>query len=317
MYAAKLFVVNDCRNALGGASSEQTLSPIVSDKAAVQIFNSLLLRMLNVLSASATPWIRSAPLLILDSGVGDLKSISEHKELTDEDIQLAVSAVNVLGDSIFSLLSLDRDHTITGELLAAIICLKWACSTSADGASDYGYDSTEESDTDLDDSEEEEGFDVISSLEGSDKSTMIDSSYVSTGTLGAEPSSMVEQDWSGLRESLLSLWRKATPLFCRRFSALTRFGLRHVLMKCLRAAVLDEESETPQQLARKCSHWAKEVVDYVCVSPDEVSEFVDLLVASGDSWPLWVVAPSPGRDQSPRYLPSWNVQQTCDLKVGA
>ncbi|CAM6128753.1 unnamed protein product [Calypogeia fissa] len=303
------------RSALGGTSSEQPLSPIVSDEAAVDILNFILSRMLRVLSAQGTKWTRSAPLLIMNLGAGDLNNLSEDEKITEKDLQLAVSAVNILGECIFSLLALDRDHTISGKLLAAIFCLKWAY-PSPDDVFYNDFDSTKDSGTELDDSEEEIDSDANSTWESFNLAPDMEDSNILSGTLEVEPSSKLEQGWSSLRESLLSIWQKATPQFLIRFSALTRFGLRQVLMKCIRVAVLDEESETPQPVARRCAGWAQEAINYVCSSQEEVSEFVDLLLASADSWPLWVVAPSPKSNLSGRYLPSRNVQQNVSgLKI--
>ncbi|BBN16555.1 E3 ubiquitin-protein ligase listerin [Marchantia polymorpha subsp. ruderalis] len=284
-------------------SNCQSVTLIVSDNAAKQILQILLMRILSVLALSDSLWVKSVPSRFVDSQDSELLTFSVDQNRTEEVLELAATAVRVVREGLQCLRSLDRDSTVSGKLVAALFCLRWGCPKLADTPLS-GNDSDSEVDSEEDEGSED-GFLLDEEIVQRSPVNILDEV---PGPVPDETSGELQQEWIDLMESVRDMRLELSPLFCKSFSPLTRFRVRQILIHCLRDAVFDANFETPHRVAVKVAAWAKEVVTFTCEGPGEVSDALDMLLASGDCWPQWVDVPSllqikPGQNLVARKVP--------------
>ncbi|KAJ7543989.1 hypothetical protein O6H91_09G060900 [Diphasiastrum complanatum] len=260
------------RNAVGDPN-------ILSTTAKVQVIEVLFNHILLLLLLSESSWARqSAEWIFWQKDNAKFHQPQEMKPLVKlfEDARIAV---DILGNSLASILQLGEETTVQVRLLTAFFCLKWTIEKPSSTVSmrNSADDVFEDYET------ESEHGEAIGIYHDELPQTMLHNSAEVTGNteneldVGSECSSI-------LSASLKFLDTKEFLSFCRRLHTVFRKSSQKILAQCVRYALLGESYIYCQKLV---GQWALDIISNFCIDAEDVQDTLNLLLASEEGWPIW------------------------------
>ncbi|GLJ37723.1 hypothetical protein SUGI_0766400 [Cryptomeria japonica] len=263
------------RYILGGTEPEDTVS-LVSTEALNLIMEEILRQLVGVLRGSPNVWAKHAASLILSNGMeGQLKTDISASE---EALQVASFAIQVLGGSFFSLKILDGYFQVVPHILAASICLDWERKMSQKSGQKGNYVTMWELDEDariideVDTSSYSEGESIDEfATEQADEGAVLDAAH----ELGI-----------AFAESMRDLLSRI-EFFSKSFSLSSCERLRSLLIGSIRCCIFEEDKLEVENVVALCTKWMVKIMDYTCKDQNEEQQLLDYLLLSHEAWPFW------------------------------
>ncbi|KAH9309397.1 hypothetical protein KI387_037308 [Taxus chinensis] len=276
------------RNILGGTEQEDVV-PLISKEALNLVMEELLWQLVAVLIKSPNVWSKYAASLILPNGIeGQLQT---DIAASDETLQVASFATQVLGGSFFSLKNLDGDFQVVPHILAASIFLDWERRMSKQSSLNSNSVNLWELDEDARNVDE---VDVGSYSEGES----IDEFAIEQADEG-----------NAFVKSMRDLWSRVAS-FSKSFSLLSCERLRWVLTETVRCAITKENTCEIKRIVALCSEWTIEIINYTCKDQIEEQQLLDHLLLSEEAWPIWAETPVVGESKLVTLKPGFVFNDT-------